>query len=247
MTDEQNATGIDPGTKRPLAAMADLPRPDFDVRRRGYDPAEVDTHLAALDRDRDRLLAELARLRNRNAALTEQAETFDGAAAELDRAVALGQETADAIVTDARQRATEIVAIAERDAQHIRDAERRRMAEEDKRLDGLRMAVAAEAAHLEYVTERMHTDVSEPAARLWEIVDGIGGLRADSEAARTLLEFAELLHRTNRFGSPNGGAASAESPPQAGERADEADDGPAPQPSADRLLDELAARTHAGG
>lgn len=247
MTDEQKATGPDPGTKRPLAALADLRRPDFDVRRRGYDPGEVDAHLTALDRDRDRLVAELARLRKRNAALTSRIERFDGAAEELDRTVALGQETADAIVADARRRATEIIATAELDARRIRDAERKRMADEDKRLDGLRMAVAAEAAHLAHVTERMHTDVSEPAARLWEIVDGIGGLRADSEAARTLLEFAELLHRTNRLGASADAAASTERAAEAGERAADGGDGAPPQPTADQMLDELAARSHAGG
>ncbi|MDY7106502.1 MAG: DivIVA domain-containing protein [Actinomycetota bacterium] len=240
MSDEQTAAGAGSGGRKPLAALSDLPRPDFDVRRRGYDPEEVDAHLAAIERDRARLLAELARLRKRNTALTEQVEAADGAAEELERAMALGQETADAIIADARERASGVVAEAERDAQRIRDAERKRMAEEDKRLDGLRMAVAAEAAHLEHVTEHLRAHMSEPAARLLEIVDGVGGLHTDPEATSTLLEFAELLHRTNGFGAGRGGE------PGAGRR-QEAHDGPSTEPSAARLLDELAARTHAGG
>ena len=121
---------------------------------------------------------------------------------ELTRSVRLANQTGEALMADAEARAADLLVAAEGEAERVVDEGRLRLAEEERSLDGLRMAVAAEAAMLEEVERRLSVRISRAAAALVEIVDAPGGLGPFSQGTATLLELAQLLQRTATSGRP---------------------------------------------
>ena len=94
------------------------------------------------------------------------------------------------------ERAAELQEMSRQEAANRLADGRTKLNAEAEQLDSLRMAVAAEAANLSAIEEHLCGRVSRAAAALVEIVDAPGGLGPFSQSTATLLEFAELLHRT---------------------------------------------------
>jgi hypothetical protein len=177
-------------------------RPTFGRVRKGWDPTEVGRYLDVLERERATLQEALGAAQARVAALEERVEGYVAIENELTRAVRLAKQTGDAVLADAERRAAELLARADQEVEALHQAGRAVLAEEERSLDGLRMAVAAEAAMLKEVERLLATRISRAAAALVEVVDAPGGLGPFSQATATLLEFAQLLHRTSGHGTP---------------------------------------------
>lgn len=180
-------------------AMFGAGRPAFGRARRGFDPKEVTPYFDLLERERADLGAALVLAQTSSRDLAERLERFEALEEELTRAVHQARETADAMVADAQERAAATLAEADERAAATLAEGRAALARDERELDGLRMAVAAEAASLAALEDTSH--ISRAAAALVGIVDGPGGLGAFSRATGTLLEFAQLLQRTARGGS----------------------------------------------
>jgi cell division septum initiation protein DivIVA len=167
----------------------------------GGDPVQVSAYLDGVERERadreDALVAAERRLKEQQ----QRLESYAAAQEELTSAVHLAKQTGEAIIDDAHSRAAEIIAAAEVEAASIIEDGRRRLAEEERSLDGLRMAVAAEGAMLQDVEARLASRISRAAAALVETVDAPGGLGPFSQATATLLEFAQMLQHTARSGT----------------------------------------------
>jgi len=186
--------------------------PEFRVTKRGYNPDDV---VAFLDGIGTRTVNLIDRLQaTEKAAEATQAELDDHrlrveqaeSSRELfDRALVLAEETAEAAVADARDRAVRIEAEAERDAQrmvgetHLRiermmdaaraDAQRVYAEErqaavdaaalarsESDRLETLRLAVAAETMALEEVRNELRRRIRGVASDLLGVAESADGL-----------------------------------------------------------------------
>jgi cell division septum initiation protein DivIVA len=176
-------------------------RPSFARARKGWDPEQVGAYLDRVERERDEREAALVAAERRLKEQHVRLEDYEAVEDELTRSVHLARQTGDAIEADAHSRAAEIIAAAEAEAEAIIEDGRRRLAEEERSLDDLRMAVAAEAVMLEEVEQRLSTRISRAAAALVETVDAPGGLGPFSQATATLLEFAQMLQHTARSGT----------------------------------------------
>ena len=188
-----------PQADEPEILLAPL-RPAFSRARRGFDPLEVSAYLDMIEQERSdlgtALLLTQRKVREQQDGLARHQAVED----ELTRSLHLAKQTADAILADAQQRASQIeTETAQRVAAHEADG-RRRLAEEERQLDGLRMALAAEAAGLVEVEAHLGTRISRAAAALVKVVDSPGGLGPFSQATATLLEFAEILQRATASG-----------------------------------------------
>jgi DNA repair exonuclease SbcCD ATPase subunit len=188
---------------RAKQAAADVPAsPAFRRVRRGCDPLEVAHHLEELEQERRRLQAALAESENVRGDQRDRLDRFEAIESELTRSVRLARQTGDAVLADARRRAEELLADARREVEAMQVAGRALLAEEERSLDNLRMAVAAEATMLKEIERHLSTHLSRAAASLVEIVDRPGGLGPFSQATATLIEFAQLLQRTATPGTP---------------------------------------------
>ena len=176
-------------------------RPPFDRARKGYEPAQVDAYLGRLERERADLDGVVALTQARVEELQARLDRYQELEDELTRSVRLANQTGEALMADAEARAADLLVAAEGEAERVVDEGRLRLAEEERSLDGLRMAVAAEAAMLEEVERRLSVRISRAAAALVEIVDAPGGLGPFSQGTATLLELAQLLQRTSRSGT----------------------------------------------
>ena len=175
-------------------------RPAFGRARRGLDPGEVLPYLDMLERERSDLGASLVLAQARVRELTTQVERYRAIEEELARTLDDARQRAVQLVAEAEARAVEVVGDAHEKADAVLAAGRATLAEEAQQLDGLRMAVAAEAAALAALEDSSH--ISRAAAALVQLVDGPGGLGPFSRAAGTLLEFARLLQRTSQLEDP---------------------------------------------
>src|SRR5690242_14660994 len=107
--------------------MTNAPTPSFEVVRRGYEPSQVDRHVAALQREIEnhRRRAEEA---ERTAASTAEAgpaeETkgspFAGLGARIEQILGLAGEEADQLRATAAEEAAQHRALTEQDADRIR-------------------------------------------------------------------------------------------------------------------------------
>jgi hypothetical protein len=176
-------------------------RPPFDRVRKGYEPAQVDAYATRLEQERADLDAVVALTQARVQDLQARLDRYEALEEELTRSVHLANQTGDAVIADAEARAADLLVAAEEEAERVVEEGRLRLAEEERSLDGLRMAVAAEATMLEDVERRLSVRISRAAAALVEIVDAPGGLGPFSQGTATLLEFAQLLQHTARSGT----------------------------------------------
>jgi cell division septum initiation protein DivIVA len=183
------------GVTSETSASSPEARPPFRRARKGWDPEEVGAYLDGLERDREQLRGALAHLEAERETLRQRLDGYEAIERELTRSVRLARQTGEAVVADADHRAAELLAAARQEVEALHEAGRARLAEEERALDGLRMAVAAEAAMLKDVEQQLATRISQAAAALVELVDAPGGLGPFSQATATLLEFAQMLHR----------------------------------------------------
>lgn len=181
-------------------AMFGASRPAFRRARRGLEPTEVGAYLDMVESERSDLGAALLLTQARVRELSARLERFEAMEEELTRLVQHAREASDVAVREAQARAAAVVADAEATAARTLAAGRAVLAEEEEGLSALHMAIAAEAATLASLEDA--SDISRAAAALVEIVDGPGGLGPFSQAASTLIEFAQLLQRTARNGGP---------------------------------------------
>ena len=149
--------------------------PTFRRVRKGWDPVEVADHLEELERERGHLRAALAESENVRGEQRDRLDRFEAIESELTRSVRLASQTGEAVMADAERRAAELLVAAQREVEALHAAGRARLAEEERSLDKLRMAVAAEAAMLKEVERQLTTRISRAAAALVEIVDRPGG------------------------------------------------------------------------
>jgi DivIVA domain-containing protein len=177
-------------------------RPAFARRRRGYDPGEVNPYLDMLERERSDLGTALVLIQARVRELSAKLERYEALENELTKSLRLGKQTADAVVADANRRADEVLTQARTESTRILEDGRRRLRQEEHELDHLRLALAAEASNLESLEKRLDTQISRAARALVDIVDAPGGLGPFSQSTATLLEFAQLLQRNARSGTP---------------------------------------------
>jgi cell division septum initiation protein DivIVA len=184
-----------------VGGTPDSARPPFDRVRKGWDPNQVGPYLDRIERERADHQSALLVVEGRLKDLQSRLQHFELLEDELTRSVHLAKQTGDAIVEDAHGRAAEVVAQGHVQVEAMIEAGRRQLAEEERSLDGLRMAVAAEGVMLKEVETRLSTRISRAAAALVEIVDAPGGLGPFSQATATLLEFAQLLKNTSRNGT----------------------------------------------
>ncbi|MDH4146240.1 MAG: DivIVA domain-containing protein [Acidimicrobiia bacterium] len=199
-------------------------RPAFRRRRRGFDADEVTSYLDMLDRERADLGTALVLTQARVKELNSRLGRYEALEDELTRSLHLAKQTADAVVEDASRRAQEITSTAEAQREAMLADGRARLRAEADELDGMRMALAAEAAHLNSLEERISTHISRAARALVEIVDAPGGLGPFSQATANLLEFAQLLQRSGP------GAVPPEAPVPASPEATAATGSPPPPP-----------------
>ena len=153
---------------------------DFKERFRGYDPDEVDEHLAhladrlvALQQERDQLIDRLREAERSGAAQsngTLESErllkrTLIAAEQTADRVVSEAESEAERVVGDARRRADELLASA-------RSAADREWREARDGADRVRRAVAHLRAFRDDYTERVRSAIAEQLA----VLDRVGDL-----------------------------------------------------------------------
>lgn len=147
---------------------------------RGYDPAQVDVGLNVLE-------AENERLKGRLADATEEVEFLRGQRTdrmeesdEIARVLVLAERTASAVREDAYLEAEVIRSGAEAELASVRHD----IAAAKRQLGDLHKVQV----------DLGNGDASDVATRIALIIDGEGGVGAESAAAQRMLEFAELLH-----------------------------------------------------
>lgn len=177
-------------------------RPAFSRARRGLDPMEVSAYLDMIEQERSDLGTALLLTQRRVREQQDALARHEALEEELTRSLHLAKQTADAIMADARQRAQQIEVESRQRAAVVEQDARCRLAEEESQLDGLRMAIAAEAAGLAEVEAHLGSRISRAAAALVKVVDSPGGLGPFSQSTATLLEFAEILERSAGTGHP---------------------------------------------
>lgn len=154
---------------------------DFKERFRGYDPDEVDEHLAhladrmvALQQERDQLVERLRESErsgaagNNNGTLESERllkRTLIAAEQTADRVVSEAESEAERVVGDARRRADELLASA-------RSAADREWREARDGADRVRRAVAHLRAFRDDYTERVRSAIAEQLA----VLDRVGDL-----------------------------------------------------------------------
>jgi DivIVA domain-containing protein len=153
---------------------------DFKERFRGYDPDEVDEHLArladrlvSLQQERDQLVdrlrdAERAGAAGNNGTLESERllkRTLIAAEQTADRVVSEAESEAERVVGDARRRADELLASA-------RSAADREWREARDGADRVRRAVAHLRAFRDDYTERVRSAIAEQLA----VLDRVGDL-----------------------------------------------------------------------
>jgi len=165
----------------------------FKLSEPGYDLAEVDTRVEELER-------ELRELRERSRAAEGALQALESRHADLERAEAeaaaacdQARVQAETVLTEAKERAKDLYARAERERIALVAEQRVELAREHEELSELRGAVAAETEALTNMELHLDTRISGPSIELVRIVDGAGGIEPESEATQNLLDFARLL------------------------------------------------------
>jgi DivIVA domain-containing protein len=203
---------------------------DFKERFRGYDPDEVDEHLArlvdrmvSLQQERDQLIerlrdAERSGASNTNGTLESERllkRTLIAAEQTADRVVSEAESEAERVVGDARRRADELLASA-------RSAADREWREARDGADRVRRAVAHLRAFRDDYTERVRSAIAEQLAVLDRVgdlpeipssVERLGTLSVE-EPQRLAMETGDL----DSAGRRSRGQASATAPLSAPQR-----------------------------
>src|SRR3954452_9728983 len=118
--------------------MTNAPTPSFEVVRRGYEPSQVDRHVAALQREIENHRHRDDEAERTTASATEgeqpadKGAPFAGLGARIEQILGLAGEEADQLRATAAEEAAQHRALTEQDADRIRK-ESERYAEERRR------------------------------------------------------------------------------------------------------------------
>ncbi len=173
----------------------------FSTARKGYARDEVDAYVTETEEQLYALAGELHDLRVRNDELVADLARYHGLEDELQGAIRLSREMNERVLEEADRAAATRVAAAEYEARQLLDEARERIARETAEMEQYRLAIAAEAATLSQIEQRLGNTISRAAAALVEIVDAPGGLGPFSLATARLVEFARLLQQSMGSGA----------------------------------------------
>lgn len=166
----------------------------FRTTWRGYDRAEVDAYVLESDAQLLAFAVEVDELRARNDELTAEVNRYYGLEDELSGAIRLSRQMNDRVLEEADCAGAARVAAAEFEARQLLGEARERIAQETAEMEQYRLAIAAEAATLSQIEQRLGHRISRAAAALVDLVDAPGGLGPFSQASSRVVEFARLLH-----------------------------------------------------
>jgi DivIVA domain-containing protein len=171
------------GFELPGRGSSEAARPTFGSVRRGYDPSEVDAFLAHVASS-----IHILETRSRQAARDTPHDVTDRLAKRFARVLAIQEQEADALLTEAHVEAVTMVAGARREADRIRSVARDAAERSVEEAYAFRERAAEEADHL-------RSDVVE---RRREMIERLPHIR------RRLLMFLEDVEATlDSIGDPD--------------------------------------------
>jgi hypothetical protein len=176
---------------------------DFPFGRRGYEPAAVDAHLAALAREVEAL--KRAQSTQHQAAPAAAAEPGSRqslgsvASAQVQAIVEAAEASAAAIERDAQERAEQSAQDAAREAQRIRDLAVERSQEHVgkvheatalmlQRVDAMESEINALVESLRTGANRLNADLSLLSGNMGELYDAAGGSTSDTIPAAPIVD-----------------------------------------------------------
>ena len=180
---------------------------DFPFGRRGYEPAAVDAHLAALAREVEALKRAQASeppAAARSAEAPPRQSLASVASAQVQAIVEAAESSAAAIERDAREAAEQSAQDASREAQRIRDEAVERSQEHVgkvheatalmlQRVDAMESELGALIESLRTGANRLNADLSLLSGTMGELYDAAGGTSADTVPAAPVVDDVILV------------------------------------------------------
>lgn len=173
---------------------------DFPFGRRGYEPAAVDAHLAAVAREVEALKRAQASQADAPAAAAGPRESLASvASAQVQAIVEAAESSAAAIERDAQERAEQSAQDADREAQRIRDEAVERAQEHVgkvheatalmlQRVDAMESEINALVESLRTGANRLNADLSLLSGNMGELYDAAGRSSDDTIAAAPIVD-----------------------------------------------------------
>lgn len=180
---------------------------DFPFGRRGYEPAAVDAHLAAVAREVEALKRAQAHAPAPASAAPAPRESLASiASAQVQAIVEAAESSAAAIERDARERAEQTAEDAAREAQRIRDEAVERSQDHVgkvheatalmlQRVDAMESEINALVESLRTGANRLNADLSLLSGNMGELYDAAGGTSADTVPAAPIVEDVAIVEQ----------------------------------------------------
>lgn len=200
---------------------------DFPFGRRGYEPAAVDAHLAAVAREVEALKRAQASQQAPPAAATVQRESLASvASAQVQAIVEAAESSAAAIERDAQEHAEQSAQDAAREAQRIRDEAVERSQEHVgkvheatalmlQRVDAMESELSALVETLRTGANRLNADLSLLSGNMGELYEAAGRPGADTVPAAPIVEDVEIVDQAEAYEEVEVPEAVAEPEPPA--------------------------------
>ena len=200
---------------------------DFPFGRRGYEPAAVDAHLAAVAREVEALKRAQASQQAPPAAATVQRESLASvASAQVQAIVEAAESSAAAIERDAQEHAEQSAQDAAREAQRIRDEAVERSQEHVgkvheatalmlQRVDAMESELSALVETLRTGANRLNADLSLLSGNMGELYEAAGRSGADTVPAAPIVEDVEIVDQAEAYEEVEVPEAVAEPEPPA--------------------------------
>ena len=167
---------------------------DFPIGRRGYEPATVDAHLAAIAREVEALKRAQAAAPSDAAPAAGHTSLAAVASAQVQAIVEAAESSAAAIERDAREHAEQVAQDAARDAQRTRDEAIERSQDHVgkvheatalmlQRVDAMESELSALVESLRTGANRLNADLSLLSGNMGELYAAAGSASAPAAAA----------------------------------------------------------------
>jgi hypothetical protein len=178
---------------------------DFPFGRRGYEPAAVDAHLAAVAREVEALKrAQGTELAAPTAAPVPNASLASAASAQVQAIVEAAESSAAAIERDAQEHAAQSAQDAAREAQRIRDEAIARAEEHVgnvhdatalmlQRVDAMESELNSLVEAVRTGADRLNADLSLLSGNMRELYDAAGRPSADTPPAAPIIEDVAIV------------------------------------------------------
>ena len=199
-------------TEAPLALDRQfIEKRDFPFGRRGYEPAAVDAHLAAIAREVQALKRAQAQTPAAAAAAPAPRESLASvASAQVQAIVEAAESSAAAIERDARERAEQTAEDAAREAQRIRDEAIERSQDHVgkvheatalmlQRVDAMESEINALVESLRTGANRLNADLSLLSGNMGELYDAAGGTSEPTVPAAPIVEDVAIVEEADVF------------------------------------------------